>query len=215
MPGFITTEDGGWSFSFEDKPEVTELPDISITDPNTVNPPNYLGKPEKWQNYTDLTLYEVECLLRKFFDRKMDDPLWTGRAAFYRRCTLGMIYEELYGNKLDPKDKECQKRMRRLANLLAYYSTRIQKEGSVRGKKTNKKIYTLSLKRYQEKPPYSLRLRLEWLDSQGKLPCWQNMKLPKDDLKPGHARNPRTEANMEKRREDGKRRYNEKYNRKN
>jgi len=214
MPGFITTDDGGWSFSFENKPGITELPDISPSDPNTVKPPNYLSKPERWRNYTDMTLYELELLLRKFFEKKLDDPKWNTQSAFYRRSTLGMIYEELYGVKPMPTDKQAQKRMRRLTNLLAYYSTRIQKEGSVRGKKTNKKIYTLSLKRYQEKPPYSLRLRMEWLTKQGKVPCWQNMLLPKDDLKAGHARNPRTDENMRKRREDAKRRYNEKYNRK-
>lgn len=214
MPGFTTTDEGGWVFSFEDKPDIqTELPMISPSDPNTVEPPNYLGKPDKWKNYTDMILYEAELLLRKFFELKQSDKNWTCSAAYYRRNTLGMIYVELYGEPVNNRDKLCQKRMRRLSNLLAYYSTRIQKEGSVRGKKTNKKIYTLSLKRYEKLPPYSLRLRIEWLAEQGKVPCWQNMKLPKDDLKPGHARNPKTDENMEKRRERAKERHNEKYNR--
>lgn len=63
-------------------------------------------------------------------------------------------------------------------------------------------------------PPYSLKLRLEWLGEKGDIPTWSNMAVPKDDLEPGHARNYKTEKNMERRREQARARYNERYNRK-
>lgn len=202
MAGFITTGEE-WTFSFDDVPNKPELPD----GPNMAT--NYLAGAGKWQNYNDFILYEAECLLRKFFESKKDDPQWISSSTYYRRYTTGMMFEVLYGKEYDPKSDF--KVAFRLAKLMAYYSTRITKEGSVRGKRYKKSIYCLSIARYKKIPPYSLRLRLEWLESKGELPTWHNMKLPKDDLKPGHARNSRTEENMRIRSERAKKRYNERY----
>ena len=96
MAGFTTTADG-WVFSFEDEPRKLELPHK----PNMAT--NYLAGAGKWENYSDLVLYETEHLLRDFLESKKDDPQWTSASTYYRRYTTGMIFEILYGKKYDPK----------------------------------------------------------------------------------------------------------------
>ena len=207
MPGFTTTDDGGWEFSFEDAVEKPELP----KEPTRAT--GYLEGPGKWENYSDTILYEVESLIRQLLEQKLSDPKWNRQHPKYRRYTCGMMFEAIYGKKPDLKSSKDQTILRRMPKVMTYYSTRKQKEGSIMGKKTSNTIYTLSLKRYRQLAPYSLRLRLEWLEEQGKLPTWANMKLVKDNLEVGHARNKRTDANMEKRRERAREIYNERYNR--
>jgi len=214
MPGFTTTDDGGWVFSLENKPEIPDLPVHDPLDFQGPERPGYLEGPGKWENYSDDILYELETLLRRWLATKVDDPEWTskgGKGIRARKHTCSMVYQHLYGKPWDVKDKACQVRVRRLPRLLAYYSTKVQKEGIVNGKKVTKHIYHLSLKRFKNVPPYSLKLRLEWLQEQGRLPVWQNMKLPKDDLQAGQARNPRTNENMRRRREKARERYNQRY----
>jgi len=210
MPGFITTDDGGWEFRFDD-PIATELPVHDPFEQQGPEIPSYLDKPDHWKNYSDMVLYELELLLRKFFKSKEGEKNWEKGNAYMRKYTCSMMFEQLYGRKVSMSNKDDLTRLRRLPKLLSYYSTRVQKCGSIRGRKTNKTIYTLSLRMYRNRPPYSLRLRIEWLSEQGKLPVWQNMKLPNDDLKPGHARNKRTDENMRARREKARQLYNERY----
>lgn len=215
MAGFTTTDSGDWEFSFDDTPEIPDLPVHDPLNPQGPMTPNYLAGPGKWENYSDNVLYELESLIRKWFETKLDDPEWNKKGApgiWARKHTCSMVYEAIYGKKVDLKDKDCQVRLRRMPRILAYYSTKIQKEGSIKGKKLTKSIYHLSLKRYKSVPPYSLKLRLEWLTEQGKIPSWRNMKLPKDDLKKGQARNPNTNENMRKRRERAREAYNRRYN---
>lgn len=213
MAGFTTTDDGSWEFSFDDTPEI---PDLPVHDPHEQQGPmvpGYLDGPGKWENYSDNVMYELESLLMKWFEANAGTERWRkDKRGYWRRFTCGMMFEQLYGRKADIRSHEDQVRLRRLPRLMAYYSSRVQKEGSVRGKKMTKSIYTLSTKLYHQRPPYNLKLRLEWLSDRGELPCWQNMKLPKDDLKPGHARNPRTDENMRRRRERSRQLYNERYN---
>ena len=136
MPGFTTTEDGSWSFSLEDKPDV---PDLPVHDPlEILGPfePSYLKGAGKWENYSDPVLYELESLLRKWLETKLSDPEWTAKGAKgirARKYTTGMVYESLYGKPYNGKDQDCLVRVRRLPKLLAYYSIRIQKEGTIRG----------------------------------------------------------------------------------
>lgn len=203
MAGFTTTSDGEWSFTFTDPQSKPVLPD----EPNMAT--GYLEGVGKWENFSDPLLYELDSLLRQFLETKVNDPKWTTASTKWRRFTCGMMFEILYGRKYVSGDDN--KYAFRLAKLMAYYSTRITKEGSIRGKRYKKSIYCLSIKRYKTMPPYSLKLRLEWLEEQGKLPSWHNMGLPKDDLRIGHARNKRTEENMEKRRERAKKQYLERY----
>lgn len=213
MAEFTTTNDGGWVFDFESKPNVPNLP---VHDPLEQQGPQrtvgYLEGPGKWENYSDDVLYEVESLFRKFMDDKAYSEEWMNdKRGYWRRYTCGMMFEQLYGRKVDIKDHTDQLRLRRLVKILSYFSTRIQKEGSIRGKKLTKSIYTISPRLYKTKPPYCLKIRLQWLQKKGELPCWQNMKLPKDDLKPGQARNKKTNENMRIRRERARELYNKRY----
>lgn len=214
MAGFTTTDNGDWEFSFEDTPDIPDLPVHDPLEQQGPVTPGYLEGPGKWENYSDVVIYELESLLRKWFEIKVKTDEWKkDKRGYYRRFTCGMVYEQLYGHPPNMKEHDDQVKLRRMPKLLAYYSSRIQKEGSIRGKKLTKRIYTLSPRLYKSKPPYSLRLRLEWLSEKGELPCWQNMRLPKDDLQAGQARNPKTNENMRIRREKARQRYNDKYNR--
>ena len=207
MQGFTTDESGGWVFNFMEPETKPELPD----GPNMAT--SYLEGPGKWENYSDRDLYEVDSLLRQFLMSKATDPKWTKASTKWRRYTAGMMFEVIYGRPYAGTHTSDYQKILRLARVMAYYSTRITKEGSIRGKRYKKKIYYLSVARCKKLPPYSLKLRLEWLEEQGRMPCWQNMAVPKDDLKPGHARNKRTDENMEMRRERGRRLYKERYKR--
>jgi hypothetical protein len=202
MAGFTTTSDGDWVFDFADPDAKPKLPD----GPNMAT--SYLEGAGKWENYSDPVVYECDSLMRQFLESKTSDPKWNTTSTKWRRFTPGMMFEVLYGRKYEQADYP---KILKLLKIMGYYSSRIQKSGVIRGKKTNKNVYCLSLKRYKKMPPYSLKLRLEWLQEKGELPCWQNMRLPSDYLKPGHARNKRTEENMEKRRERAKAVYNGRY----
>ena len=204
MPDFITTDDGGWVFSFG-APEPPELP----TEPTRAT--NYLEGPGKWDNYSDDVLYECEYLLREFFKSKQDDPHWKQQNPKYRKYTVGLMYEVLFGEKYDSYDSKSLVRGRRLSKLMTYYATRKQKEGCILGKQYKKTVYTLSLRRYKRLPPFSLKLRIPWLEEQGKVPTWHNMQLPKENLKVGHARNKKTDENMRRRREQAQAAYRERY----
>ena len=199
--GFSTDGDS-WSFSFDDVPEKPTLPDK----PNMTT--GYLSGKGCWENWSDPVVYECDSLMRQFLESKQGDGKWA-RTSKLRRFTFGLMFEVLFGRKYDPSIDF--KYINKLSKVMAYYSSRIQKEGMIRGKRYGKPVYTLSPKRYNSVPPYSLRLRLEWLEEQGILPTWQNMRAPSDSLKPGHARNPRTDENMERRREQARQRYNKRY----
>lgn len=212
MAGFTTTNDGEWEFSFDDTPSIPDLPVHDPHEQQGPEAPGYLDGPGKWENYSDLVIYELEALLRKWFAMKIGSGVWDNdKPGRRRRYTCKMMYEQLYGKLPDPKDQGDRVKLRRLPKVLSYYSTRIQASGSINGKKMTKTIYTLSPKLYKTRPPYSLRLRLQWLAEKGELPTWHNMMLPRDDLKIGHARNKRTDENMELRRDRAKQRYNERY----
>lgn len=206
MQSFPTSDDN-WEFSFGEEYTKPTLPE------GVSRVTGYLEGVGKWENYTDKYLYEDECLLRQLFAQKESDPLWLRKSGKYRRFTCKMMFEVLYGREYDPKtaDEADRLRFNRLPRLMKYYSSRMQKEAYILGKRHKSTVYSLSMKRARELAPFSLRLRLEWLEEQGRTPCWQNMKLVRDDLSVGHARNPRTDANMERRREEGKRIYNERY----
>ena len=199
----FTTDGDGWRFSFDEPMEKPTLPE----EPSMAT--GYLAGPGRWENWSDPIVYECDCLIRQLFESKRDDKMWNKPKGVNRRFTFGMMFEILFGRKYDSSMDS--KYVARLTRVMAYYSSKVQKNGSIHGKNYSKSIYTLSPARYRTKPPYSLRLRLEWLEGQGKLPTWQNMRPPKDDLEPGHARNRLTDENMERRREQARRRYCERY----
>lgn len=168
-----------------------------------------LNTDKQWESFTDDTLYDIEVRLREWIEEMKQVKGWSNNAK-NRRYTTSMLVRALfhrdYDIKIDGKYNKYYKR------LFSYYSSKVQKGGWSREKQKsiNKTFYTISPKRLNN-PPYSLKLRYEYLIANGEIPTNMNMKLPKDDLKPGHARNPRTEANMQLRREEGRRKYNERY----
>lgn len=165
----------------------------------------YISDPAAWTQYSDEFIYEFEIMFREWLKIMSENTEWC-RKYRYRRYTTGMLWEILTGNKWNCKTDS--KYSTKIAKIFAYYSCKIQKSGVIDNKHYTKTVYTISPPRLKN-PPYSLKLRLEWLYEQGEIPTRQNMKLPKDDLKPGHARNPRTEENMRLRHEEGNRRYQE------
>lgn len=199
----FTTDGDSWTFNFDDpisKPKLPEEPSMAT---------GYLAGAGRWDNWSDPIIYECDCLIRQLFESKKHDRQWNKPKGINRRFTFGMIFEILFGRKYDPSVDS--KYINRLSKVLAYYSSRVQREGMINGKRHKKPVYILSTARYNKKPPYSLKLRLEWLQERGELPTWRNMTPPSDDLKPGHARNQKTEENMERRREQAKARYRERY----
>lgn len=165
----------------------------------------YITTSEAWEQYSNATIYEADKRIREWIGTMTKNREWT-KSCKHRRYTFSMLFEILFGRKYD--QSKDQKNVYPLTKIFAYYSTRIQKSGSIGGRTYSKTIYTIGSKRH-ELPPYSLKLRTEWLIENEEVPTFRNMKLPKDDLQPGHARNPKTEANMERRRAQGKERWNE------
>ena len=152
-----------------------------------------LTTPERWENYSNDLIYETDKRIREWM-RSMKS-VWTNRKGMDRRYSRQMLVEILglqdaiktaYDNKI-------------VSRIFAYYSTKVTGSTTINGKKV-KRAYTLSLRRLK-KNPYSLRLRLEELEDEGH---WAHFNLPKDDLEVGHARNPRTEANIERRKQRGR-----------
>jgi len=188
-----STTTSEWSFSFEDPKPVFDTDRVNMSQP-------YLSGAGRWDNYCDDELYNLECLIRDWLETKRGG--WGTSDPSARKFTAKMVYEIITGKK-DPSLGT----IRKLNRLLAHYSTRTYKNGNttIYGKKINNVVYFLNATRLDH-PPYSLRLRLEWLADRGELPTYGNMELVYD-LKPGEVRriNRKTEANRRKREREVKR----------
>lgn len=165
----------------------------------------FLADPDLWRNYENDLLADVETALRSWMEKMSELPSWRTKNAKYRRYTFSMIFELVTGERYDQKKHANQ--IRTWTTLLRYYSSRVQKSGNINGRFYSKTVYVLSPKRL-ERPPYSIRLRIPWLVEHGYAIEKRTMVNPNSDLlEPGHARNPRTDENMRKRREEGRKRY--------
>ena len=201
MNGTIPTSNEGWTFDLSSGPAKPKL----ANDGELVS---LLGENDRWTQYENKTVYEIDCLVRQWIEENSKHSKWV-KWYRYRRYTMKMVYEQIYAKPY--VQSEAGNISYWLPKILSYYSTKIQRGGSILGKSYSKTIYTISPKR-GKKAPYSLRLRLEWFAENDIMPTYSNMCLPKENLKPGHARNPRTDANMVARSERAKARYNERYN---
>lgn len=182
--------------SLEEEPERIDAKGLK---PLSLDAVSFLADQKSWDQYMDLLLYDTDKLVRKTIIELSKTKLWQ-KSWKYRRYTTGMIFEAIYGRKAN--NKTDGKVVVRMARILSAYASTKKKSGSINDKHTNKPVYFLP-KRLDEVPPYSLKLRFEWLLEQGKMPSAHNMK-PSEGLKAGHAKNPRTEANIQKRSEEGK-----------
>lgn len=160
----------------------------------------YLSSEKAWDNYSDPLVYEVDKRIREWI--KEMRPVWrTKRGKGLDRRFQFATLMDIIGIEID---SEVRKNYQKIARIFAYYSSKVSKQTRIDGVK-KKGVYTISPSRV-DKQPYSLKLRMEEFSHEvdGK-----SMRLPVDDLEPGHARNPRTDANMQRRSEEGKRRMNE------
>lgn len=165
----------------------------------------FLADPDLWKNYENEKLAEIEEALRSWMEEMSQLPSWRTKNAKYRRYTFSMVFELVTGERYEQRRDASQ--IKAWTTLLRYYSSRVQKSGNIDGKFYSKTVYVLSPKRL-ERPPYSIRLRIPWLVEHGYAIDKRTMVNLNDDLvEPGHARNPRTEENMRKRREEGRKRY--------
>lgn len=179
----------GWSLEepIEKAPMKDMLPDWALP---------LLTTPDHWDNYYNDAVYEADKRIRKWI--KTMRSTWTKR-GLDRRYTFNQL-SEILGLK---EVVEVRKNYNHIAKVYAYYSTKISNCTTINGHKY-KRVYTISPSRLR-RSPYSLKLRLETMEEEGD---WRNFKLPKDDLEPGHARNPRTDANMQARTKLGRERAN-------
>ena len=169
----------------------------------------FLSDPEMWKNWEDVELAKAEEMLRDWIERMCEVPSWRSTRSKKRRYTFSMLFELVTGERYE--QRKHARHIRMWTTLFRYYSSRIQNAASIDGKMYTKTIYVISPKRL-ERPPYSLRLRIPWLVEHGMAIDQRTMTNPQSDvLRPGHARNPRTEESMRRRHEEMKRRYNERY----
>lgn len=165
----------------------------------------FLADPDIWKNYENDLLVEVETMLRDWMTEMCKLPSWRGTNAKRRKYTFSMIFELVTGERYDQKKHAGQ--IKTWTTLLRYYSSRVQKSGNINGKFYSKTVYMLSPARLK-RPPYSIRLRIPWLIEHGYAIDKRTMENMNHDLcEPGHARNPRTEANMRQRSKEARKRY--------
>lgn len=156
-----------------------------------------LTRPDAWENYSDDLVYETDKRIREWIEKMRNT--WS-RRGLDRRYTFRQLVQILgIEDEVDTR-----KNYAIVSRVFAYYSTKIQKQATVDGKK-KKNVYTISVARLK-RAPYSLRLRMEAMMDNGDP---RSLRLPKDDLEMNHARNKRTEANMRRRSEEARRRHRE------
>lgn len=188
--GFDLTDDGG------DKPLV-------VGDAwKQIRP--LIDTPEKWKQYTNTLLYETEKDLREWMAKLYNNVEWR-TSRLRRRYTCRMAFERIYGVEYDPKVHS--KQIRALGKLMAHYSNKIQTDGYICGKRVHTKIFHLAAAGFRKRP-YSIRLKIEMMLAEGKIPTNKDTEIPKL-LQPNHARYERSEKNMQERRKLARERYYE------
>ena len=165
----------------------------------------FLADPDIWKNYENDLLAEVETMLRDWMTEMSELSAWKTTNAKKRKYTFSMVFELVTGERYDQKKHANQ--IKTWTTLLRYYSSRVQKSGNINGRFYSKTVYMLSPARLK-RPPYSIRLRIPWLIEHGHAIDKRTMEDLNHDLcEPGHARNPRTEANMRQRSKEARQRY--------
>ena len=165
----------------------------------------FLADPDIWKNYESDLLAEVETMLRDWMPEMSKLSAWNTTNAKKRKYTFSMVFELVTGERYDQKKHANQ--IKTWTTLLRYYSSRVQKSGNINGRFYSKTVYMLSPARLK-RPPYSIRLRIPWLIEHGHAIDKRTMENLNHDLcEPGHARNPRTEANMRQRSREARQRY--------
>lgn len=188
----------GWIFSDGKKPEPQEKWPVSS------EPYMLLTTDEQWENYSDAEAYDFEVRLRAFLEYMQGKT--TYNTAMRRRFSYKQIYQRLYGTETSGKNHQDTTNRA----ICAWYSSRILGDTEVRGKRV-KQCFVLAPSRLS-KPPWCIKLRLEWYMERGEAVNAAMLRVHHKQLKSGQARNPRVQANMDKRKEKARAAYNAKYN---
>lgn len=201
-------KDGGFSLD-----QSVKAPEVGSEELHDVAAMSIIGgNRAAWLNYTNDVIYETDKLLRAWLEEQCKIPSWAGSgksAARNRTYSFKTLFEILYKRKWVPEeDSHLSVPM---SKVFKYYCSRLHTGGwdAAEKKNTSKTKYVISPTRYKNCPPYSLRLRFETLTENGENIDANKMRVPKDDLKVGHARNKRTDANIQRRRERGRQKYRE------
>ena len=170
--------------------------DMDVTEQNYLI---YLHDEEQFKNYCDDLIYCAEKNIRKFIEKKSEDYKWK-TVNKYRQYTLGQLVEICTGQAYTKKKN--QKLALRIRKLGLYYCSRTIQGGNVviKDEKNGKEkvchygkaiLYRLSnWNKIKDMPPYSLRLRQEWLSAKNIKPNEKNMEyIPpyKDHEKVGNS----------------------------
>lgn len=169
----------------------------------------WLADPEVWRNYENDRLYEADKRFREWVEEMRKDPKWRAPNTKMRRYTFSKLFYLVTGERYEQGKHSMW--VIPFSKVFRNYSTRIMRAGTVDGKFRSKTIYVISAAAL-DRPPLSVRLRIPWLMEHNIAIDERTMKNPdRKLLRPGHATNPRTDANMQRRSEEAKRRYNERY----
>ena len=182
----------GGKFSFEKEAN------LNIKEPKNIERvPAYLQSPKAWKNYSNQALYEAEIALRKWFKKKMQDENWV-KNRFARRYKCSMLIEEIFGRPYDQKIDS--KNTMIYSRLFAHYSSKVSKfYWNPKTQKTESlTAYNISIQRINKAKAYSIRLRVEDLIAEGKVPTVYNTR-PVLETKPGFVRKKLSRENTEKR----------------
>jgi len=171
----------------------------------------YISDPKAWDQYCNKDLYDAEVRLRRWLTEMSQNGTFKNNRSsrtFRFNQVFCILYGRPYLQSVDGKFSTM------LSRLFRYYCSATAKGyyDKVTQKQYSKTSFTFSIARLK-RPPYSLKLRLEWLLEQGIMPSAANMKLP-TDIPLGTARYALTEAHRAEQREAGRQRYNE-YQRRN
>lgn len=165
----------------------------------------WISSPEAWRNWENDDLVEAERMIRSWMEEMCKLASWRTTNAKCRKYTFAMVFEIITGERYE--QRKHARYIKPWTTILRYYSSRVQKSGMIDGRFHSKTVYVLSPARLK-RPPYSLRLRIPWLIENGVAVDRRTMlNLDGELLEPGHARSPRTDENMRRRREEGRKRY--------
>lgn len=164
-----------------------DRPDESIVDrlrfDDSLNVPIELTDADLWTNYINEDLYEMDKKVREFLKK----TTWKRRKNNGYKTTASLVFAWIFGRQPEPGDGAA---CRMLHEILKYYCTSYNGPTTYMGKKVTR-VYNFSKYAFENRRPYSLKLRLEESDG-GKDP-WR--KSPVDDSgKQRHGRRKHSEV---------------------
>ena len=151
-----------------------QQPDENIVDrlrfDDSLNVPIELTDADMWANYINEDLYQMDKKVREFLKK----TTYQRRKGGFR-TTASLVFAWIYGRQPEASDGAA---CRYVHELLKYYCTNYTGATTYQGKKVSR-VYEFSKYSFENRRPYSLKLRLEESDD-GKN-TWR--QSPVDDSK--------------------------------